>query len=490
MTDMIDFVTPSGHGYPPRILADFNPADNVRWFISLLQHPAGYDSDHAVACQDTFCQHIDAIQSGDRAERSIYWNYGAQRCPEYLREHYWRVIERIEGRRPVDPNGGVKLEPRSRCDSCAQYEPTSTFVQSWNGALLCPACVSRYYVLASTANGLGLVSRNDVVRLGERTGNLEPGNYQSEYLSSVLCFCRLNERYFADAEQHRASDCCSGRRYDAIYEYHGTTPINEHGWPKVTPRDSLCFGVELEMESSESPRDREYNEDTEEYEGGDAESLQYAICKALGLQNGVSHKDPDILGRYVLEQDGSLDDTGVELVTCPYTLDFHLHKFGWRKLLGRVSGIAKSGSGTTACGMHVHVNRTAISALTLGKMLVFVNAEGNTRLIKQVAQRDSDRWARRYEKSVKMGKDRDSDKYEALHVARETIEFRIFRGNLKPERVLKNIEFCHSVVLYCQGASMQELGTPNGYFKWLFKHRGTYKNLVKFLGLPHTRDDI
>jgi hypothetical protein len=132
--------------------------------------------------------------------------------------------------------------------------------------------------------------------------------------------------------------------------------------------------------------------------------------------------------------------------------------------------------------MHVHVNRNALSPLALGKTLVFINSAGNTALIRRVAQRDAENWARRYPKRVADGKNETSNKYEALHLSSRTVEFRIFRGNLRFQRVLKNIEFCHSVVKYCESASMRDLDSHAGYLAWLGKNRGTYPNLVRFLG--------
>jgi hypothetical protein len=131
--------------------------------------------------------------------------------------------------------------------------------------------------------------------------------------------------------------------------------------------------------------------------------------------------------------------------------------------------------------MHVHVNRRALSPLTLGKMLVFVNADSNTRLIETIAQRAASGFAKRYEKRIVNGADATSEKYEALHLAATTVEFRIFRGNLRPDRVLKNIEFCHAVTMYCKDASMQDLDKPALFVAWLAKRKASYPNLTKFL---------
>jgi hypothetical protein len=247
-----------------------------------------------------------------------------------------------------------------------------------------------------------------------------------------------------------------------IWDYHQTNVLEVHGWPNVTPKNALCFGVELEMEHVDNS----------------TRSGQTALLTALGGRDGGV---TGVEGAYILMQDGSLDDCGVELITCPYTLDFHQKAFNWKALMGRISTIGKSGRNTINCGMHVHVNRKAISALTLGKMLAFVNSEENRRLVEHIAQRRQSGYAGLFPKKIVNGKDTESDRYDALHVSYHTIEFRIFKGNLRPDRILKNIEFCHAVVTYCRDASMVAIETYSDFLAWLSKRRGTYPNLVKFL---------
>lgn len=259
------------------------------------------------------------------------------------------------------------------------------------------------------------------------------------------------------------------------YGYHETTPIREHGWPEETAEHELCFGVELEMENKRSASSEGHS----------------ALVAALGGPDG--HTDT-IPGKYILARDGSLDASGVELITNPYTLEFHQTKFGWSDLLEKVKGIGRSGVGTDACGMHVHCNRAAISALTLGKMLVFANSNENRALLATVAQRSNSSYARAYPKRITDGKQvRGASRYDCLNITAATIEFRIFRGNLRPERVLKNIEFCHAVVTYCATASIKACQTSIDFIRWLDKNRGPYKNLVKFLaptfGYKVTRED-
>jgi hypothetical protein len=246
-----------------------------------------------------------------------------------------------------------------------------------------------------------------------------------------------------------------------IFGYHEVNNIRLFGWPSVTPRNSLCFGVELEMENH-SRRDT-----------AGAELLSSALGGRLD--------DPK--NRFVLARDGSLGQSGLELITNPYTLDYHTHTFGWKELLsGAIAAGGCAGKHTTNCGMHVHVNRAAISPLTLGKALIFVNADINRALIERIAQRPSNSYTNLRPKKMADGRLIATAKYEAMHLTEQTVEFRIFRGNLRADRVLKNIEFCHSVFGYVQTISAR-YGSYNyrPYLKFLTENAKLYPNLVAFL---------
>lgn len=323
----------------------------------------------------------------------------------------------------------------------------------------CEACVASYVVWSAVSE--------EYVHCDHAITARDTGNAVHErYANNNWTYDSVDGEWYEDA------DNAPSRQERATYSYHETNPIELFGWPEATPKNSLCFGVELEMEARS---DSEAEDDDDGADEGNAG--QDSISEALGGRNGGAKPE-----HFILMNDGSLNDSGVELITSPFTLDYHQAEFEWSKVLGKVSDIAKSGCGTNRCGMHVHVNRKAISALTLGKMLVFVNSDANDRLIERIAQRDSSRWAKRYTKQIKQGAEVESDKYEALHLSSRTIEFRIFRGNLRSDRVLKNIEFCHSVVTYCKQAGMKQVTGYSDYIAWLGKNRGMYPNLVAFLG--------
>lgn len=57
----------------------------------------------------------------------------------------------------------------------------------------------------------------------------------------------------------------------------------------------------------------------------------------------------------------------------------------------------------------------------------------------------------------------------------------MFRGNLRAERVFKNLEFYHALVLFCRDASLAEVERWDEFASWVLKRRSQYTHLVKFL---------
>lgn len=373
--------------------------------------------------------------------------------------------------------GATVRDPAALCSHCEEthasvaeplqyaYRPENTL------DLVCRECLVSYYTHCEEED---CYAYNYVEIYGDE------GYFSRAYAQRECVHDPDSDNWFRSREQ--LNDYTRARRRgELVYGYHATNPVSAFGWPPETEAHELCFGVELEMERKGRPTSN-----------GLAE-----MSDALGGRDGSLQELRDagkLAGRYILARDGSLNETGVELITSPYTLGYHQHKFGWSTLLEQVKGIGMSGVGTDRCGMHVHCNRQAISALTLGKMLVFANSPHNKILVERIAQRNGDTFAQKRAKKIVDGKRvRGEQKYDALNITTGTIEFRIFKGNLRPERVLKNIEFCHALITYSQTASIAACHTYEDFIKWLGENRGSYKNLVKFLapqyGYKLSRED-
>lgn len=238
---------------------------------------------------------------------------------------------------------------------------------------------------------------------------------------------------------------------------YSANPFTYNEWDSRNANNALVFGVELEME----PRN----------------------CSGRDLITKLGGSDQR--GKnFILKHDGSLQD-GVELVTMPFTLEQHKEEkaIRWKKLLTSVAGKAMSGAHTDRCGMHIHINKAALSALTIGKMLVFLNSEDLAPLITTIAQRGSGHYCERDTKKITDGVKTSDNRYDIMNVSgsHPTCEIRMFRGNLKVERVYKNIEFCHALVQYARQTGMQDLQDWGNFSRWLISKRGQYPFLVQFL---------
>ena len=181
-------------------------------------------------------------------------------------------------------------------------------------------------------------------------------------------------------------------------------------------------------------------------------------------------------GFALCKHDGSLEN-GFEIVTAPATLS--VHKDRWTKFCEKNYADSLSSWNTATCGMHVHVDRASLTPLDIGKLLVFVNGTRNAEFIKKIAGRDSRQWSAKKFKRVKDALNR-SDKYEALATHKpKTIEFRIFRGNIAKQGILRNLEFVDALCNFVGTVGMdRDTDTVN---------RLSYTNFVEYMNTSENK---
>lgn len=248
-----------------------------------------------------------------------------------------------------------------------------------------------------------------------------------------------------------------------------------------SPFGDLLMGIELEMATDGS------------------------VGSAVELVRGALGED-----YCVCKSDGSLPSGGFEVVTAPRKLDEHIKRFcAWFS-----GGIPTHFSAwdRESCGMHVHIDSRAFTAMTLGKFLMLINSSTNVDFIRRIAGRHPsvDRQAREYcaaeeqdildnPKHAIKGKSTrryrmvnttclkrtEAERLGVQHVGERdfnTIELRIFRSSLKRERILAQIEFTHAAVMFCRVASYRDLDYSS-FIKWLRTTNNTYPNLADWYGV-------
>jgi len=180
------------------------------------------------------------------------------------------------------------------------------------------------------------------------------------------------------------------------------------------------------------------------------------------------------------ERDGSLnDERGIEIIGKPMSLREHQCADGpWLSFLRAVQGKASGWDAGTGYGLHVSINRTPLSALYQGKLLVFVHQ--NKILCEKVAGRTENQWAKYHAKKLTSGKIAEGEKYEALAVrSKHRLEMRIFRSTLK-EGFLRAVEFAAACVEFTRNVSPSEL-LADRFNDWLKGQRKTFPNLAAHL---------
>lgn len=137
--------------------------------------------------------------------------------------------------------------------------------------------------------------------------------------------------------------------------------------------------------------------------------------------------------------DGSLDGASVEVVCHPATLEFHKSTTYWNKMLDDAKSIGLKSNDTDCCGIHVHVNRNYFNNEQVNKLDALVNRISRT--FRRFARRNCRDYARyQPDKQLSHLGSNSYGRYSCLNIGQNTIEFRIFKGNMKYESIMALFE--------------------------------------------------
>ncbi len=248
--------------------------------------------------------------------------------------------------------------------------------------------------------------------------------YDAHYTRCEDCGCIVgnNESYYTDGYDLCAD--CNEKHIKNIHEY-SYKPV-----PILYGEGKRFLGVELEIDHA----------------GRDEENAE----ELLNIAN--RHAD-----HMYIKTDGSLDD-GMELVTHPMTLEYHLDNFDWDEICDCAVHMGYRSHQTSTCGLHVHVSRDGLGNTyedqedTISKILYFVEFHWNELLrFSRRSEYQMNRWAARhgYEHDPKKLLDKaksDRNRYVAVNLCNShTIEFRMFRGTLKVNTLYATLQLVNRI---------------------------------------------
>ena len=319
------------------------------------------------------------------------------------------------------------------------------------------------------------ISNSDVYYGGSRA--YCENHYNENFTQCDSCndyFRNDDLHYDGEDEEPYCTTCLCNRAEDndTIHKYeHKPRPKFE----KLAYENTLFMGIELEVES---PKELT----------GQANDLKQFLS-GLGLDD-----------RFYFKWDGSIRDrggnySGFEIVSHPATLKWWHQSKAWFNILQYLTKEQFSSFKSGRCGIHVHVNKTAMTDQQQRKLVLFF--WNNKEWLKILANRDSGYAvydAYTLKQAIK-SPPRLGDRHVAINLTNEnTIEFRIFRGTLNPERFLATLQFVDAVCHFVKVVSMVTCG------KYCFRefvgyteNTNRYNHLdhyLRVLDMKHNFDDI
>ena len=194
------------------------------------------------------------------------------------------------------------------------------------------------------------------------------------------------------------------------------------------PRKRRFFGVEVEMECEND------------------ESAASRLGDILRAEDEFWYAKHD-------SSIGSYNSDGVEIVSHPFTWEWFQESYErrFKRFFESLESVGFYSHATERCGIHVHVNKRSISRPQLFNLQLFFHKHRD--FIRLISQRRTQAqlitWADIYSTgfSTRAKQKSGGARYSAINLnPRHTVEFRIFNGNTRADRIRKNLEFVQSLL--------------------------------------------
>lgn len=320
------------------------------------------------------------------------------------------------------------------CDHCGERHPLEEMI-AVSGDYLCQSCADELTVLCDEC-GRRIYMDDDE---GDDCCVLCRDCIDRYYTHCARCGVLIRN---GDIYRHD-DDCLCRDCYDDICE---SSPIHEYDYvPELVfhGKGLRKFGVELEID-----------------EGG--KDWDNAKC-ILDIAN-------ESATNLYIKSDGSLDD-GMELVTHPMSLDYHLHEMPWAAVLDEAKRLDYRSHSTNTCGLHVHISRMAFGCTyetqeeCIARLVFFVEKFWPELLrFSRRTQGQLNRWAARYgmklnpKDQMYHAKNSCAGRYTAVNLTNaDTVEIRLFRGTLKLNTLIATLQLVNHLCEVAISMSDQEL---------------------------------
>ena len=306
------------------------------------------------------------------------------------------------------------------CDHCGKEFPEEE-LNTVGEDLLCNDCIVDNTIVCSRC-GERIYLDDDH---GDNNTPLCQRCYDRYFLTCIDC----NRVIMIDDAYYESDDDDNPRCY-SCHSHH----INENHYihdyyykpePIFYGEGNRFFGVELEIDGA-----------------GESETNARKLCEVANRYTELVY----------IKHDGSLEE-GMEIVTEPLTLHYHLNNMPWADLLAKAKELNYTSHAAATCGLHVHLNRTAFGKTEavqdecIARVLYFFEKHWEELLkFSRRTRSQLDQWAARYglkehPKEILDHAKGNWERYTCVNLTnRHTIEFRMFRGTLKLNTIIATLQ--------------------------------------------------
>lgn len=337
----------------------------------------------------------------------------------------------------------------SLCSECNQWHPIddmySVYTERNDTRSVCNACLQDESLFFFCENCNEWYDR----RYHRSHYVSDFGNVCDECASSAFATCDECGEYFNedsleyDDGSYYCSNCMRRRHRESIRSY-SYKPIPKFKLKHKSDQfesdasiSELLMGAELEVDKGHDPY----------------------IC-ADKIQKAVE----DVY----CKRDGSLGDYGIEIVSHPCSLNYHMNVLGWDKIIQICREYGYTSHEAKTCGLHIHVGRRQLemgdanSDSVAAKVVLCVYRHWD-RIVKFSRRTEGQlHWCDKndidfsecYDESGLLDaalETREAGRYQAVNLCNDnTVEFRIFRGSLELRTILSAFQLVSNICHYCQ----------------------------------------
>lgn len=192
----------------------------------------------------------------------------------------------------------------------------------------------------------------------------------------------------------------------------------------------------------------------------------------------------DIEDLVYLKTDGSLNN-GFEIVSHPMTLDWFMANFPFEKL-EELKSLDFEGWNVSSAGLHVHVSKDAFNGIAAEAKFVCL-IHNNANLFESLAGRSGSRWSQFDNGNTKDLRRKllhmvGSDRYSAVNMNNQnTLEVRIFKSSLKPERLQMALQLVDACVAFSNTCNTPDYANAGLFVDWIHENKDRYAVLASYV---------